>query len=189
METKTLKQLQALKDNEFIDNKLYYSVKPSDSPAPRFYSQPKIHNPGVPMHPIVSYSGFPLYNLNNYIAGVLKLYDKDENKNAKNSTTTSNNIRNIPIEDDQIMVSFDFITLYTNFPIIDMLNIINDYVHNDDQFTRKTDITQDKFLDLVNLVFTSAWYTFNSQFSQQSDDLAMVEPASSTTSKIYMQAH
>ena len=102
---------------------------------------------------------------------------------------TSNNIRNIPIEDDQIMVSFDFITLYTNFPIIDMLNIINDYVHNDDQFTRKTDITQDKFLDLVNLVFTSAWYTFNSQFSQQTDDFAMVEPASSTTSKIYMQAH
>ena len=30
--------------------------------------------------------------------------------------------------------------------------IIGNYVNNDDQFTRKTAILQDKFLDLVNLV-------------------------------------
>ena len=27
------------------------------------------------------------------------------------------------------------------------------YVNNDDQFTRKTSITRDKFIDLVNLAF------------------------------------
>ena len=43
-----------------------------------------------------------------------------------------------------------------------MLNIIMDYINNDDQFTRKTTIPQDKFLDLVNLVSTTTWYTFNS---------------------------
>ena len=35
----TLKELKALKDNEFIDNKLY--LKPTDSPAPRFYDNQK----------------------------------------------------------------------------------------------------------------------------------------------------
>ena len=73
-------------------------------------------------------------------------------KNAKNSTTFSNHIRNTPHEDDEIMVSFDVTSLFTNIPIIDTLNIIKDYVNNDDQFTRKTAIPQDKFLDLVNLV-------------------------------------
>ena len=34
IKTKTLKQLKVLKDNEFIDNKLYYYLKPTDSPAP-----------------------------------------------------------------------------------------------------------------------------------------------------------
>ena len=62
-----------LKDNEFIDNKLYYYLKPTDSPSPRFYGQPKIHKPGVPIRPIVSYSGSPLYNLNKYIANMLKM--------------------------------------------------------------------------------------------------------------------
>ena len=35
--TKTLKKLKVLKDNEFIDYKLCYYLKPTESPAPRFY--------------------------------------------------------------------------------------------------------------------------------------------------------
>ena len=184
-----MKQLKVLKDNKFIDNKLYYYLKHTDSPAPRFYGQPKIHKPGVPIRPIVSYSGSPLYNLNKYIANILKTYVKHENNNPKNSTTFSNYIRNVPIEDDKIMVSFDVTSLYTNIPIIDTLNIIKDYVHSDDQFARKMAIPQDKFLDLVNLVLTTTWYTFNSQFYEQTDGVVMGSPASSTTAGIYMQAH
>ena len=86
------------------------------------------------------------------------------------------------------MVSFDVTSLYTNIPIIDTLNIIKDYVHSDDQFAMKTAIPQDKFLDLFNLVLTTTWYIFNSQFYQQTDGVAMGGPASSTTAEIYMQA-
>ena len=43
----TLKQLKALKNNKFIDNRLYYYLKPTDSLALRFYGQPKMHKPGV----------------------------------------------------------------------------------------------------------------------------------------------
>ena len=34
-------KLKVLNDNEFTDNKLYYYLKPTESPAPRFYGQPK----------------------------------------------------------------------------------------------------------------------------------------------------
>ena len=60
IKTKTLKQLKLLKDNEFIDTKLYYYLKPTNSPAPRFYDQPKIHKPGVLIRPVVSYRGSPM---------------------------------------------------------------------------------------------------------------------------------
>ena len=53
IKAKTLKQLKVLKDNEFIDNKFYYYLKPIDSPVARFHGQPKIHKPGVPICPIV----------------------------------------------------------------------------------------------------------------------------------------
>ena len=48
------------------------------------------------------------------------------------------------------MVSFDVTSLYMNIPIIDTLNIIKDYVNNDDQLTRKT-ATKDLSEDLSNL--------------------------------------
>ena len=49
------------------------------------------------------------------------------------------------------MVSFDVTSLYMNIPIIDTLNIIKDYVNNDDQLTRKTATTKDLSEDLSNL--------------------------------------
>ena len=137
----------------------------------------------------MSNSDYPLYNLNKYTANILKAYVKDENNNTKNSTTFSNYIINIPIEDDEIMVSFGVTSLHKNIPIIDMLRIIKDYVNNDVQFTRKTAIPHNKFFDLVNLVLTTTWYFFNSQFYQQKDDVAMGGLASATTAEIYMQAH
>ena len=62
-----------------------------------------------------------------------------------------------------MMSRFDVTSSYTNIPIIDRLNIIKDYVNKDDQFTEKTAIPQDLFLDLINLVLTITLYTFNSQ--------------------------
>ena len=115
-------QFRVSVDNEFINNKLYYYLKSTEPPAPRFYRRPKISKPGVPILPIVSYSGSPLYKLNKHVASILKANVKDENDNAKNSTTFSNYSRNVPIEDDKIMVSFDVTPLYTNIPIIDTLN-------------------------------------------------------------------
>ena len=98
-------------------------------------------------------------------------------------------MRNVSIEDDEIMVSFDVTSLYTNIPIIDSLNIIKNYINNDDQCTRKRAIPQDKFLDLVYLILRSTWYTFNSQFYEQTDSVAMGDPTSSTTAESYMQAY
>ena len=66
-----------------------------------------MQKPGVTIRAIVLYSGYPLYNLNKHIANILKAYVEDQNNNAKNSTTFSNYNRNIRIEDDEIMVSFD----------------------------------------------------------------------------------
>ena len=109
-----------------------------------------------------------MYSPNKYIANILKAYVKDENNNANNSATFFNYIGNVLIEGDEIKVSFDDISLYTN---IHTLNIIKDYVNNDYQFTRKTAVPQDKFLDLVNYVLTNIWYNSNPQFYQQTDSL------------------
>ena len=72
----------------------------------------------------------------------------------KMKTTTPNILSHFPttsemhIEDDEIVVSSEVTSLYTNFPVTDALNLIEDYVNNDDPSISKTVILQDKFLDL-----------------------------------------
>ena len=46
------------------------------------------------------------------------------------------------------MVLLNVTSLYMNITIIDTLNLIKDYVNNDDQITRATAIPQDNFLEL-----------------------------------------
>ena len=72
------------------------------------------------MHAIGSCSSSLFYKLNKYTANILKAYVKDENNNNKKSTTFSKCIRNVHIEDDEIMVLFDVPSLYTNIPIIEI---------------------------------------------------------------------
>ena len=123
------------------------------------------------------------------IGNILKACNKDEDNNAKSSTTFCSYIRNIAIKDDEIMVSFDVTSLYTNIPITDTLSIIKYYFNSDYLFIRKTPIAQNKFLDLVYLVLTTTCYTFNSQFYKEADGVTTGAPASSTTAEIYLQAH
>ena len=62
IKARKLKKSNTLKDNGFIDNKLYY-LEPIALSASRFYDQPKLHKSGVPIRPIASCSGSMLYNL------------------------------------------------------------------------------------------------------------------------------
>ena len=110
-----------------------------------------MHKPEVPLTPIISYSGSTLYELNKYIADILKTSVIDESNNAKNSTAFSNYIRNIPNEDDKVIISFNVTSLHTNIAAIDTLNRIKDNVNKYDQFTRKMAIPQDQFLDQLIL--------------------------------------
>ena len=124
-----------------------------------------------------------------YIAIFLKLYVKDDSDNTNNFTKSSKYKRNVSIEGEVILVTFNSTYLYTNIPIADTLNIINDYVNNNYHLTRKMGVPlHGKFYGLVNLVLTTSWYAFSSTFFQQIISDAMGEPAPSTTAEIYILA-
>ena len=124
-------KLQELKDEKIISNSTYYRIKPTDSPIPRFYGSPKIHKQGIPIRPIVSYVGSPLYDISKYLASILSHYTSTDNRHSKNSKEFSEYVRQLKIEDDEQLVSFDVTSLYTNVPIEDTLVVIKDLLEND----------------------------------------------------------
>ena len=50
IKAKKLKQFKALKDSKFNDDNSYYYLKPIDSLVPKFYIQPKTHEPEDSIH-------------------------------------------------------------------------------------------------------------------------------------------
>ena len=112
-----LNKLKDLKSRELIDQKLYYKLRPTGSPAPKFYSLSKIHKKGRPLRPTLSYTGTPLYKLSKYVATILSNYIQRDGRHSMNSKVFSEYVRTLHIDDDEVMVSFDVTSLYTNVPI------------------------------------------------------------------------
>ena len=62
IEKRVASKLLALHRAGALSIQLYRHLRPSSSSCPRFFGQPKIHKPDVPLRPIVASRGSPTYN-------------------------------------------------------------------------------------------------------------------------------
>ena len=67
IERKITNQLRS----QAINTPTYRHLKPSASSCPRFFGQPKIHKPDVPLRPIVASRGSPRYNTARHLTKIL----------------------------------------------------------------------------------------------------------------------
>ena len=140
----------------------------------------------MPVRPIVAYSGSPLFNLSKYIANILKPYTLLNEQHCKNSKEFSEFIRAHTIEEDEIMVSSDVETLYTNVPIDDALAIIKELLENDETLPDQTPLSPKTVLDVLEFLLRTTFFIFNGTYYQQTEGVAMGGPPSSIVAEIYM---
>ena len=186
--SKVTKKLIELRDNNLIKQQEYFKLKPTGTQPPRFYGLPKIHKDGIPMRPIVSYTGTPLYEISKYIANILRPYGKLKEQHTHSSKSFSTFICQQKIEPDEIMVSFDVTSLYTTIPIDQALLIIRDLLEHDQKLADRTLLSPKQNLDLLDILLRTTYFKFNGDFYQQTDGAAMGGPTSAIVSEIYMQS-
>ncbi|XP_046383788.1 uncharacterized protein LOC124154233 [Ischnura elegans] len=90
---------------------------------PRMYGLPKVHKEGVPLRPIVSQIDAPTYRLAKYLARTLQDHTGTTTTHVKNSAHFVEMIRDMTIANEDIMVSFDVVSLFTNVPIAESVEI------------------------------------------------------------------
>ena len=186
--SKVTKKLIELRDNNLIKRQEYIKLKPTGTQPPRFYGLPKIHKDGIPMRPIVSYTGTPLYEISKYIANILRPYGKLKEQHTHSSKSFSTFICQQKIEPNEIMVSFDVTSLYTTIPIDQALLIIRDLLEHDQKLVDRTLLSPKQILDLLDILLRTTYFKFNGDFYQQTDGAAMGGPTSAIVSEIYMQS-
>ncbi len=150
-----------------------------DSRVPRMYGLPKIHKPSVPLRPIVSAIGSPTYKLAKYLTPVLgKLVGKSECY-IKNSVHFVERIRSLKLDPSNLLVSFDVVSLFTNVPVDDTMQIVKDLL--------KDDVTSEHIVKLTEVCLKSTHFQFRDKFYEQQSGAAMGSPLSPVIANIFME--
>src|SRR5215469_1292483 len=149
-------------------------LSPSGSRPPRLYGLPKIHKEGVPLRPIVSNIGAPTYQLSKHLAGLLSPLTGKSTHHVKNSAQFTQTLDTIRIQPQEFMVSFDIVSLFTNVPIGDSLELLSQHFKKD-------------ILALFRHALTSTYFCFDGQYYEQTDGVAMGSPLSPVIANFYME--
>ena len=96
---------------------MYNKIRPKHKQPPRIYGLPKIHKSNIPLRPIVSCVKTFAYDLSAYLADILAPLTGRSDYTDKNSAQFASTMNKERVDENEIMVSFDVESLFTNFLI------------------------------------------------------------------------
>jgi len=149
-------------------------LRPAGSRPPRLYGFPKVHKEGVLLRSIVSNIGAPTYQLCKYLAGILSQLTGNSAHHAKNSIRFVQILESLRVQPEDLMVSFDVVSLFTNVPIVDSLELFSRHFEYD-------------VLALFKHVLISTYFCFVGQFYEQTDVVTMGSPLSPVIANFFME--
>ncbi|XP_065369064.1 uncharacterized protein LOC135961492 [Calliphora vicina] len=151
--------------------------------APELYGLPKIHKDGIPLRPISASMKLPCYSLSKYIGTILRNIVSPK-YNIQNSVELKRKLESVSLENDDIMVSFDVVSLFTNIPIhLAIRNILDKWK----TLKEHTAIPRQTFLEILQFCLTDNNYlTFDNKFYHQTYGMPMGNPLSPTIANIVL---
>ena len=111
--------LLTLKNADEISDDQFNQMKSKDGQPPRIYGLAKVHKDGIPVRPVLSMPGSPYHN----IAGIVtkRLSIIPESNSQCGVQKIGNQLKDIKLDDDEVLVTFDSVSLYTNVPVLESI--------------------------------------------------------------------
>ena len=162
--TDILKKLR--KENKISEN-LYDVMKPVGSQPPRLYGLAKVHKDDCPVRPVVSMPGSPYHRVAQQVA--FWLSHVPECKINSNTKDIRDSLKDINLDESECLVSFDIVSLYTNVPVREAIEVCADLLF------KHIDIPVDKetFITLAELASCDVIFSTHDGYFKQIDGLAM----------------
>ena len=105
----------------------------------------------------------------------------------KNSEQFATLIQDLTLQPDDIMVSFDVVSLFTNVPTSDATTIAKDRLLADPSLKDRTDLTPDQLHDLLLTCVHSSSFRWRDKFFEQSAGTSMGSPISPVLADMFME--
>ena len=170
-----------------IIERLCDQLTPRYSESPQLYGHPKVHKEQVPMRPIVSTIWSPTNCLAKELARILAPLVGRSSYTVKNSTDFVHRIRDVHIDQGDQLISFDVISLFTQVPVDDALQVLEEKLNQDQTLDKRTSIPVAQVMHLTELWLRSTYFQFENQFYEQTDGAAMSSPLSPIIANLFME--
>ncbi|BHF69763.1 hypothetical protein SprV_0301280900 [Sparganum proliferum] len=179
------KCLKQMRSQKAISENDWRQMRPQDAAPARFYGLPEIHKPNVPLRPIVALKGTPTYGLAKWLTKHLKKLTEGSEHTAASSTHFLEKVRDVTIAPDEIMVSFDVVSLFTSIPKELAMRVISDLLE------RKYDDEENPFkrkhaIELLGYCLCT-YFTFNGHTYEQIQGTPMGSPISGYLAEAVLQ--
>ena len=101
---------------------------------------------------------------------------------------SSEEIRNSPIGEDDILVSYDVTALFTNFPLNETINVLVEIAFADDWFNQTYDLNlqKDQLTKLLKIATTKQIFQFDGQLYEKIDGVAMGSPLGPLMANVFL---
>ena len=96
-------------------------------------------------------------------------------------------MRDITINSDESLVSFDVTSLFTNVPIGEAVEVIRGKLWEDDDLIERTPLSPDRIAELLGLCLRSTYFSYGGEFCEQREGAAMGSPVSAVVANLYME--
>lgn len=146
-----------------------FRMLPSYRRVPRIYGLPKIHKPGNKYRPIVSNINAPNYPLSKWLCSRFATFEQFDRFSVKNSIALTEKLKNIRLESDEILVSFDISSYFTSVPVNEALNCLESWLDR-----QKLDhMMTDALLELTKACAEHTYFQFRGKYYEQTEGMAM----------------
>ena len=159
----------------------------TDGLPPTIRGSVKHHKPDYPLRPIVISFGSVLYHTSMFPIDILSPLQNKNGLAVENSKELVREISGIEISDDEVMVSFDVISLFTARPVQRPCDYIKEKLEQDSTFSRKTHLKIDEIVLLLNFALSNNYFVFEGQTYKQIHGCALGSPISPVVANICME--
>ena len=185
---KLIQILKNIKAEDGMNEDTYKKMYPIGTGISKFYGLPKIYKAGVPLRAIVSSRGSIAYGTAKELARILKPLAGKSLYNVQNTKDFVQQLKNINLQPQECIISYDIKAIFTSVPIEPAIKIIKQHLEGDQELQQRTSITVKHIICLLKFCLKNAYFIFQGRFYEQIEGAAMVSPISPIIANLYMEA-